>query len=99
MIKQFYFKYWSYWSLLVRLTHGQGHQIAQKRQGLPGAEIPDILYGRVRRAVNGVLLVFDDFLKNVVGTACWQIMWRLLWTWVQLRYCELKSGLSRRKWT
>ena len=27
----------SYWSLLVRLTHGQGHQIAQKRQGLPGA--------------------------------------------------------------
>ena len=29
--------YWSYWSLLDRLTHGQGHQIAQKRQGLPGA--------------------------------------------------------------
>ena len=35
-----------------------------------------MLYGRVRRAVNDVLLVFDDFLGSVVGTVCWQVMWR-----------------------
>ena len=33
-----------------------------------------VLYGRVRRAVNGVLLVFDDFweilLESVVGKLC-----------------------------